>query len=207
MENMDEKNIPEIENEVENEEVEKKTDWKKELLDWVFSIVIAVVIAMVLRNFVLTLVKVSGASMEPTLYDGDRLYVNKLFYEPERGDVIIFEPAQDPNRPYVKRVIAIEGDTVYIDFANSEIYVNGELIEEDYTQGPTSNPEGYFSRLILEGEYDEEHPVVIPEGYVFALGDHRDNSRDSRDLGPIPEEEIMGEAVFRFWPLNDMGTL
>ena len=83
----------------------------KEIRDWVVAIAIAIVLALLIRNFVFTLVKVQGASMQPTLHENDRLYVNRFFYKPEKGDVVIFEPASDPDRPYVKRVIATEGDT------------------------------------------------------------------------------------------------
>ena len=83
----------------------------KEIREWVVAIAIAVVMALLIRNFVFTLVKVQGSSMQPTLQENDRLYVNRFFYSPNKGDVVIFKPASDPERPYVKRVIATEGDT------------------------------------------------------------------------------------------------
>ena len=94
-----------------NSNEEKEFDWKKELRDWVVAILIAAALAFVIREFVFTLVKVQGESMEPTLQNEDRLYLNRLFYTPKKGDVIVFKPASDPKRPYVKRVIAIAGPT------------------------------------------------------------------------------------------------
>lgn len=183
------------------------TNWAKELRDWVIAIVVAVVIALVVRNYVFTLVKVQGQSMEPSLHNNDRLYVNRLFYKPEKGDIIIFRPATDPNRPYVKRVIATEGDTVYIDFNNGDVYVNNELLEEDYIKEKTQLMGSYIKSLISKGEYSKNSPIVIQPGYVFAMGDNRNNSKDSRELGPIPTDEIMGGAVFRFWPISDAGKI
>ena len=183
------------------------TNWAKELRDWVIAIVVAVVIALVVRNYVFTLVKVQGQSMEPSLHNNDRLSVNRLFYKPEKGDIIIFRPATDPHRPYVKRVIATEGDTVYIDFNNGDVYVNNELLEEDYIKEKTQLMGSYIKSLISKGEYSKNSPIVIQPGYVFAMGDNRNNSKDSRELGPIPTDEIMGGAVFRFWPISDAGKI
>ena len=117
---------------VEAEEAVTKTNWVKELREWVVAIAAAVIIAFLIREFIFTLVNVKGASMEPSLHENDRLYVNRLFYKPEKGDVVIFRPATDPKRPYVKRVIATEGDTIYINFLTGDVYVNDELIEEPY---------------------------------------------------------------------------
>ena len=190
---------------VDVKEKKEKTNWIKELRDWVLAILVAVVVAFLVREYVFTLVKVQGASMEPSLHNNDRLYVNRMFYTPEKGDVVIFEPATDPNRPYVKRVIATAGDTVYIDFVTGNVYVNDEIIEEDYIKEKTREPGTYIAGLIKNGEYSKENPIVIQPGYVFVMGDNRNNSKDSRDLGPVPVEEIMGNAVFRFWPLDAMG--
>ncbi len=190
-----------------NEAKDDKINWVKEIRDWVIAIAIAVVLALIIRNFVFTLVKVQGASMEPTLQNSDRLFVNRMFYNPERGDVIIFEPESDPNHPYVKRVIAIEGDTIYIDFESGDIYVNDELIEEKYIKEPTERAGSYIMELVDNDSYSRETPIVVQPDYVFAMGDNRNNSKDSREIGQVPVDEIMGEAVFRFWPLNEFGSV
>ncbi len=189
------------------EETPKKSTWKRELLEWVASILIAVVLALTIREFVFTLVKVQGESMEPSLHNADRLYVNRLFYKPEKGDVVIFVPHSHPDHPYVKRVIATEGDTLYIDFETGDVYVNDELVEEPYIKEKTRRTGHYILSLMAKGQYSKEHPITIKEGHIFAMGDNRNNSQDSRELGQIPVEEIMGGAVFRFWPLDNIGTV
>ncbi len=179
----------------------------KEIRDWIVAIAIAVILALLIRNFVFTLVKVQGASMQPTLKENDRLYVNRFFYSPQRGDVIIFKPASDPDRPYVKRVIATEGDTLYIDFETGDVYVNGEVIDEPYINNPTTRSGEYIMDLIAEGKYGPDSPIVIEKDKVFVMGDNRNNSRDSREIGQIPEDEFIGGAVFRFWPLSNFGSV
>lgn len=179
----------------------------KEIRDWVVAIAIAVVLALLIRNFVFTLVKVQGASMQPTLQENDRLYVNRFFYAPKKGDVIIFKPASDPDRPYVKRVIATEGDTLYIDFETGDVYVNGVVIDEPYINNPTTRSGSYIMDLIAEGKYGPDSPIVIEKDKVFVMGDNRNNSKDSREIGQIPEDEFIGGAVFRFWPLSNFGSV
>ncbi len=193
-----------------------RSGWVKEVLDWVQAIAIAVVVALVLRTFVLTLALVDGASMENTLHHGDRLYVNKLFYTPEKGDVVIIETDKHPKGPLVKRVIATEGDTIYIDPYTCDVYVNDKLLDEKYIKGKTVlraaiNPEN--NKPIYQGEefnyegYSRENPIKLGKGEVFAMGDNRENSSDSRDLGIFTEDEVIGHAIFRFWPLSDFEML
>ena len=193
--------------EAENNEQEEKTDWVKELRDWVISIGVAVLVALLIHNFVFTLVNVKGSSMDPTLHEGDRMYVNRLLYKPQKGDVVIFRPASDPKRPYVKRVIATEGDRVYIDFSNGNVYVNDKLLEEPYIKEKTKKSDSYIEKLRAKGEYSKDRPIVIEPGYIFVMGDNRNNSRDSRALGPVPTKELIGGAVFRFWPFSDFGSV
>ncbi len=179
----------------------------KEIRDWVVAIAIAIVLALLIRNFVFTLVKVQGASMQPTLHENDRLYVNRFFYKPEKGDVVIFEPASDPDRPYVKRVIATEGDTVYIDFETGDVYVNDQLLDEPYIKEKTTHTGSYIMELIASGRYSKDNPIVVEKDKIFVMGDNRNNSKDSRELGQVPEDEIIGGAVFRFWPIGDFGSV
>lgn len=192
----------------EIEEDEKsETNWGKELRDWIVAIGIAVILALVIRNYVFTLVKVQGQSMEPTLHNADRLYVNRFFYTPKKGDVIIFVPESDPNRPYVKRVIATAGDSVYIDFKTGNVFVNGQLIDEPYIKEKTRNNGSYIMSLMQQGNYGPDAPIVIQEGHIFVMGDNRNNSKDSRELGQVPLDEVLGGAVFRFWPLDHLGSV
>ena len=174
-----------------------KFDWKKETLEWVQAIVVALVIALVLRTYVFTLVRVSGSSMEPTLQDNDRLVVRRLMYTPKRGDVIILRPPMHKDTPYIKRVIALPGETVDIDFEKHIVYVDGKPILEKYIYEPTARPGNM------------RFPLKVEENTVFVLGDNRNNSRDSRysDVGLIPYDAIMGKATYRIWPLNNFGYI
>lgn len=181
--------------------------WLKEVRDWVIAIAVAIIVSLLIRNYVFTLVRVQGQSMEPTLQNNDRLYVNRFFYHPDKGDVVIFVPHTDPDRPYVKRVIATEGDTVYIDFGTNDVYVNDELLEEKYIKDPTARTGSYIESLKVRGEYSKSNPIVIQPGYIFVMGDNRNNSKDSRELGPVPVDEIIGGAVFRFWPFDSVGSV
>ncbi len=185
----------------------KEVNVMKEIREWVVAIAIAVVMALLIRNFVFTLVKVQGSSMQPTLQENDRLYVNRFFYSPNKGDVVIFKPASDPERPYVKRVIATEGDTVFIDFETGDVYVNDELLNEPYISEKTSRTGAYIRELIASGNYSKDNPIVVEKGKIFVMGDNRNNSKDSREIGQIPESELIGGAVFRFWPLAKFGSV
>ena len=174
-----------------------KTSWQKEVLDWSFSIIAAIVIALLIRNFVFTLVNVDGNSMNPTLTNGDKLYVSRIMYKPKVGDIIILHPPQSYNTPYVKRIVALEGQVVDIKPEEGAIYVDGEKLEEDYVTGPLSSGGNL------------EYPFEVPKECVFVMGDNRNpgGSTDSRLLGPIPVKNIMGKAIFRILPLNHMGNL
>lgn len=169
----------------------------KEIFEWLQAIVVAVVIAMAIRTFVFTLVNVDGQSMEPTLHDNDRLIVTRLAYTPKKGDIIIFRPDCDPDRPYVKRIIAMPGDTIDINQETGDVSVNGEIIDEPYIKERIRN----FGSVSF--------PAVVPENHVFVMGDNRNHSKDSRyqEVGMVSYESIIGKASFRFWPFSDWGTL
>ena len=167
----------------------------EEIKDWVVSIVIAVVLAMIIRNFVVELYLVDGPSMRPTLQHAQRLVVNKFIYHfraPEKGEVLIFRYPKDPSRDFIKRVIAVPGDTIEIKDGN--VFVNGELQNEDYILSK------------CRGDYPKS---TIPEGHIFVMGDNRNNSEDSRfpDVGFVPFDLIKGKAMLVFWPLDAWKTL
>ena len=184
---------------------ETKINWGKELLDWAKTIAWAFVIVFVVTTYVFRIVAVDGRSMEDTLHHKDRLYMNQFFYTPQKGHIIVFRPTANPDRPYVKRVIATAGDTVFIDFANGGVYVNDELQDEPYIKEKTRNQGRWISANCPE--FSKENPIKIEEGFIWAMGDNRNNSSDSRDLGPIPVKSVMGHALFRIWPLNKIGIL
>ena len=207
-----ENEIPEAELNVETDEIvvddttkadevseseKKKLDIKKEIKDWVVSIAIAVIVALVIRTYIFTLVRVDGQSMEPTLSHGDVLYTNRFMYEPQNGDIVIFRPTHSPETPYVKRVIAVAGQTVTVNAEAHTVVVDGRILPEDYIKEP----------LLSAGTM--KYPVTVPDGYIFVLGDNRNNSRDSRDVtvGLVPVESIIGKALFRILPVSEIGGL
>ena len=169
------------------------------LYEWVQALVTVVLCAVVVFAFAARLVLVSGPSMRETLQDQDCLVVlNPLLCGSfDAGDVVIIqrETFRD-GEPIVKRVIATEGQTVDIDFAAGAVYVDGQLLEEDYIRQPTYLEEGL------------EFPCTVPEGCVFVMGDNRNDSDDSRDpdLGPVDTREILGQAVFLLYPGMTAGT-
>lgn len=178
---------------------EKKTDVKKEILSWVFYLVFVVVLTYVIITFVGQRTVVDGRSMNPTLNDGDNLIVEKLSYrfsDPKRFDVIVFPPQGAPNEHYIKRIIGLPGETVRID-EEGTIYINGEILEEDYGLETIQNP----GRAIKE--------ITLAEDEYFVLGDNRNNSTDSRSekVGNVKRSTITGRAWVRIWPLSDFGVL
>ena len=135
--------------------------------------------------------RVDGVSMAPTLEDRDRLFIDKVVYEyrdPSPGDIVMLYYPRDPNKLFVKRVMATEGDTVEI--VDGHVSVNGHPVSDDYVA-----PE--------YRDHDQFGPRVIPEGYDFVMGDHRNNSSDSRDWGMVPKRYIVGRVTARWWPLSD----
>ena len=186
------------------EKAEKKFSWKRELLEWLNAFIFAAVITFLMFNYVCRMVRVEGPSMQPTLIQDNRLFVYKLLYTPKRHDIIIFTPETDPKRPYVKRVIAVAGDTIYIDFDSGDVFINDVVQDEPYINDRTRNKGAYVSNL---PNFSRENPIVIEEGFVWAMGDNRNNSLDSRALGPIEVNRIMGRALVRLWPLNEIGKL
>ena len=159
----------------------------KDIWDWTRSILIAVVLALIIRLFLFEVFVVEGRSMYPTLVETERLMVNKLVYridEPKLGDIVVFE--FEPGRDFIKRVIGMEGDKIEI--INGRVYINGNPLDEPY--------------LLKDMEMYNYGPVEVPPGYLFLLGDYRQNSMDSRDprVGFISEEHLKGRAFLIFWP-------
>ncbi len=164
-------------------------------IDGVFDFVemfVCMLIAVLLLNvFIFRHAYVNGGSMEMTLQDGDRLIISSLFYTPKDGDIIVFEKADLHSYPLVKRIIATEGETVLL-VSDTEVYVDGQRIDGGYTDGVSN--------------YTYPIQCKVPEGHVFVLGDHRNNSKDSRDFGPIPTEYILGKVLIRIYPFDTFGV-
>ncbi len=174
----------------------KKTSLKEELFDWMFEIVTAVVVLLLIFTFAVRTVDVYGNSMLPTLHHGEKLLLNRLFYTPEYGDIVVItKPCGD--EPLIKRIIATENQTVDIDFEKGIVYVDGVALEENYVNSPTNR------------YYNVTFPCTVPEGCVFVLGDNRNASKDSRDasVGMVDERYILGEVIFRITPFDKMGKV
>jgi signal peptidase I len=162
---------------------------REEIVAWVKTLVSAAVYAVLIVTFGVQVARVEGQSMAPTLEDQDRLIVNKLVYrigDPRRGDIVMLYYPLNPEKSFVKRVIAEEGDTVRI--VDGRVYVNDIPLKDDYV------PSEFRS-------HDDWGPQVIPEGYYFVMGDHRNNSSDSRHWGMVPKKYIIGKVQLRWWPV------
>ena len=167
----------------------------EEVKDWVVSIAIAVVLAFIIRYFIVELYLVDGPSMRPTLQSAERLVVNKFIYRfraPERGEILVFRYPRAPSREFIKRVIAVPGDTIEI--KDGRVFVNQQLMNEPYILSKT------------RGDYPL---ATVPDGHIFVMGDNRNNSEDSRfaDVGFVPFELVKGKAVLVFWPFSQFKSL
>ena len=206
----------------------------KEIFEWAYCIIIAVVLALLVKYYIGTPTIVKQTSMAPTFSPNDRLILNRLYRtlntEPQRGDIITFEAPNenyangekaDLNNPvaiydnesygiiskffynvvelgktsYIKRVIALPGE--HIQIKDGKVYINGEELGEEYLA----------KDVITEAEGGQFLDLIVPSGTVFAMGDNRGHSADSRRFGCIPYEKIEGKVVLRFWPLNVFGTI
>jgi signal peptidase I len=162
---------------------------------WLRDLVISAAASVIIITFLYQPVRVEGTSMLPRLEDRDRLFINKFVYHIssiERGDVVVFRYPRDPEKSYIKRVIALPGDTLRID--RGRVYVNGKLVREPYVP-----PEYRDTRSLPE--------ATIPDDCYFMMGDHRSISSDSRDFGPVDRSLIYGKAVFVYWPARDVGVV
>jgi signal peptidase I len=162
-----------------------------EVMTGLQTLVSAAVYATLIVTFGVQVARVDGLSMAPTLEDHDRLIVNKLVYElgdPRPGDIVMLYYPLNPEKMFVKRVIAKEGDTVRI--VDGHVYVNDLPLHDDYV------PAAFRS-------HDDYGPEVVKQGYYFVMGDHRNNSSDSRHWGPVPKKYIVGKVKVRWWPIQD----
>jgi signal peptidase I len=161
----------------------------EEVVAWLKTLASAAVYATLIVTFGFQVARVEGQSMAPTLADQDRLIVNKLTYRwgvPRRGDIVMLYYPLNPDKSFVKRVIAEEGDQVRI--VDGRVFVNDVPMQDDFV------PPEYRS-------HDDFGPSVVPEGYYFVMGDHRNNSSDSRHWGFVPKKYIIGKVQLRWWPI------
>ncbi len=162
---------------------------------WLRDVLIALAASVLIIVFLYQPVRVEGTSMLPRLEDSDRLFINKFVYHFEdihRDDVVVFHYPRDPQKSYIKRVIAVPGDRLRIE--QGQVYLNGKPLREPYV------PEDYRDTKSMP-------EMVIPEDEYFMLGDHRCISSDSREFGPVDRDLIYGKAVFVYWPRKDAGVV
>ena len=186
---------------ITNQELPELTPQEKsrrEIYDWIYCLSVALIICVVIFAFFIRLIDVRGTSMNPTLNNNDKMLVSGLFYEPKVGDVVVFKKDEyDPERALVKRVIAVEGQVINMDFDRGIVYVDGVPLEEDYIMEPTTNKIDFIG------------PQTVPEVCVFVMGDNRNASTDSRkkEIGMVDTRLILGRAYAVAYPLSQVRTI
>ena len=177
----------------EAEKTYQKRKWTYVVLELLQMLLFVLILYLVI-NVAFERVEVLTPSMENTLAVGDRVVVNKLAYlrrEPVFGEVIVFNPPIESEAPFIKRLIGTPGDEIRIN--EGEVFVNGEKLDEPY-----------LKETMLS---EEEQSWVVPEGYLFVMGDNRNASNDSRSWGFVSREEVIGKALFIFWPFGNIGKI
>ena len=178
------------------------------IVEWVVVVAGAVLVALIIKSFVVQAFYIPSESMKPTLEIGDRVLVNKLSYhlhDVNRGDIIVFERPDGAGdteiKDLIKRVIALPGEKLVLQ--DHKVYINDHLLNEPYLPpGTATEATGTWTHSCRA-----EDPCVVPPGTVWAMGDNRGNSKDSRYIGPIPEDKIVGRAFVIVWPLNRFGGM
>ncbi|RYG73890.1 signal peptidase I [Lentibacillus lipolyticus] len=180
---------------------------KSEWFDWVKALLIAFGIAFIVRTFFFAPIVVDGPSMMPTLHNGDQMIVNKFIYDirqPERFDIVVFHASD--RKDFIKRVVGLPGEHVAVE--DDTLYIDGEKVEESFLQKRKDSMPSYqtltgdFQLEELPGEYE-----TIPENHVLVLGDNRNNSTDSRILGLVSTDQIVGKTSLIYWPLDRIRIL
>lgn len=195
-------------NDAENKLAEQKENIKSFVFDWLEVLVHAIVGVVICFSFLFRIATIDGPSMNNTLIHGERVIITNLFYEPKVGDIVVISrneensvfTTDESNAPIIKRVIAVEGQKVDIDFEKGIVYVDGVALDEPYTKTPTNR------------KYDIEFPITVDEGCIFVLGDNRNESLDSRssqigEYGMVDTRYVLGHAIFRILPLGKAGKL
>ena len=175
---------------------------KSEILSWIKAIGIAVIIAIIIRTFLFTNYVVDGPSMMPTLQNNNRLIVNKLVYDlgqPHYGDIIIFHAT--PTQDFVKRVIGLPGDTIV--YKNDQLYRNGKKVPEPYLN--------VYKKQLTSGKFTKDFSLIkltgklkVPKGKLWVMGDNRPISEDSRMIGFIDENKVVGKVSLRYYPFSEI---
>ncbi len=186
-------NVPEAEAEKES----GAAVFRNELFDWVQNIAVILTAVILIFVFMFRVIGVEGDSMKPTLHDKDWMIISNLFYDPKPGDIVVLTKKQFMEQPIVKRIIAVEGQTVDINFDTGVVKIDGEVLDEPYIAEKTKR------------QFDVSFPVTVPENCVFVMGDNRMHSSDSRvsSLGMVDEKYILGRLLIRIYPFNQIGPV
>lgn len=174
---------------------------KKEAFEWAQSIAVALVLTLIIRTYVVQAFKIPSGSMRPTLIEGDKLFVNKFIYrfeDPKPGDIIVFKYPEDRKKDFIKRLVAVGGQTVEI--RDGKIHVDGKVLDDPASFGKFF----YYNHEPYGGPYEK---IQVPEGQYYVLGDNSANSTDSRFWGFVPKQNVIGKAFVRWWPIKRMGRL
>ncbi|KON92125.1 signal peptidase I [Rossellomorea marisflavi] len=175
----------------------EKSEWR----EWTKALGIALILVIVIRYFLFAPIVVDGLSMTPTLHNGDRMIVSK-FGTPDRFDIVVFHAPE--RKDYIKRVIGLPGDK--IEYKDDTLYINGKAYEEPYLKdSKVALQEGLLTDdFTLDEIIDQE---TVPDGEIFVMGDNRRYSKDSRHIGTVPLEEVVGITSVVVWPIKDMGMV
>jgi len=169
----------------------------KKFYEFLESVSVAFIFITLVTLFVGRFIVVDGNSMNNTLYHDERLIITNFLYSPEKGDIVVTDTKNYFGQPLIKRVIATEGDTVAIDYNTGDVYVNGQILQEDYIK----------EKIMATG--GGIYQITLAEDQLFLMGDNRNASSDSRiqEIGPVSEKDILGKAVFRIAPLSRIGKV
>jgi signal peptidase I len=188
-----------LEDKTDQKKLNKRQFWQQ-VKENAQIVAIGLILALLIRALIAEPRYIPSESMLPTLELGDRLVVEKVSYRfgsPHQGDIVVFSPppqlqmlGYDADQAFIKRIIALPGETVAV--KDGSVYLNERCLEEDY---------------ILENPHYNLSPTEVPPGYLFVMGDNRNNSNDSHIWGLLPVKNLIGRAVFRFWPFNRIGKL
>ncbi|MBT2666327.1 signal peptidase I [Bacillus sp. ISL-4] len=175
---------------------------RKEVFSWIKAILIAVILAFLIRTYIFAPIVVDGESMMPTLQDHERIVLTKFgtnIDNIDRFDIVVFHATVD--KDYIKRVIGLPGD--HIEYKDDTLYINGKAYEEPYLDKYKSQMAGVPLTESFKLE-DLTGSMTVPEGHLFLMGDNRQNSLDSREIGTISVDEIVGKANLVYWPINEI---
>ena len=173
----------------------------REAKEWGNSILVALVLTLIIRTYVVQAFKIPSGSMYPTLFVGDKLFVNKYLYRfepPKRGDIVVFKYPVDPKKDFIKRLVGLPGEVVEIH--DGKIVVGGKVLDD-----PKSFGKFYYYNHEPYGGPDDK--IKVPENFYYVLGDNSANSTDSRFWGFVPKKNMLGKAIFRWWPPRRIGAI